>query len=236
MRLRRAAGAVLFPHECVACGREGKLLCAECESRISAPLRGVFSCPGCGVATPFGTVCGACRPDSPLAGAVAAAPYAHPAWRELLHAYKYENVAEAGAGLARLFGAFLRRHEAAVASFAADATVVPVPLHWWREARRGFNQAEVFARVLARRLDLPVARDWLERRFRWRRQADIRAADQRTVNASGSVRYRGPTDLAGRRLVLIDDVLTTGATLKECARVLKAAGAGEIWAVTLLRG
>ncbi len=235
-RLASRTGAVLFPHDCVACGLEGNVLCRECQELISAPLRGVFLCPVCGRGTPFGAVCsGGCRRTSALDGAAALAPYGHAVLRDLLHAYKYAGILEAGERLEEIWASWLRRARPFAAAIAGNSRIVPVPLHYFRLARRGFNQADRFADALGRAAGATVTRDILLRRFRWKAQAGIAAATERRANAGGSVRSR-PGVKVGGRLVLVDDVLTTGSTAQECARVLKRAGAREVWAVTLLRG
>jgi competence protein ComFC len=108
--------------------------------------------------------------------------------------------------------------------------VVPVPLHRSRLAKRGFNQAELMARGVARRINAPVL-DKLKVVRRTRDQVELSAGARRT-NVAGAFALRGP--VAGRSL-LVDDVFTTGATLSECAGVFRQAGAGEVHALTLCR-
>jgi predicted amidophosphoribosyltransferase len=230
----RAVGRTLFPHRCVACDREGAILCAGCESEIVPPLRGVFVCPACGEPSPLGSRCGrrACA-ASPIDAAVAAAPYAHPALRALLAAWKFERVDEAGAAVRRCFGAFVRRHRAALSAAAAGGIVVPVPMHPVRRAMRGFDQADALASAFGAELGLRTDRGLLVRRWRWMTQASLGSADERSENARGSV---AASTAAPGACVLVDDVMTTGATLKECASVLKRAGAGRVVAVTFLKG
>ena len=110
----------------------------------------------------------------------------------------------------------------------ADA-LVPVPLHWIRQYRRGFNQAE----ELARHVDLPVVRA-LRRSRRTITQTDLPEA-QRLENVSGAFRLRRGARITGQVLVLVDDVSTTGATLDACARVLMEGGAAEVRALTAAR-
>ena len=108
--------------------------------------------------------------------------------------------------------------------------VIPVPLHRSRLAKRGFNQAELMAKNVAQRISAPVL-DKLKLVRRTRDQIEL-SADARRENVSGAFVARGP--VAGR-VLLVDDVFTTGATLGECARVLRRAGAEEIRALTLCR-
>lgn len=120
----------------------------------------------------------------------------------------------------------LQRSERILAS--ADA-VVPVPLHWRRQWRRGFNQAD----ELARHLGLPIAHV-LRRTRATASQADLPAA-RRHANVRDAFSMRRWARVSGLRLVLVDDVCTTGATLDACARVLRHAGAADVRAVTAAR-
>lgn len=225
-----------FPHFCIVCGREGHVLCASCRPHVLSPIRGIFVCPGCGVATPLGARCGrrACAASSGIDGLIAAAPYAHPVFRELLRLHKYERVAEAGDAVCMAYAGFVRDHAAAFRTVSGAALVVPVPMHPFREALRGFNQAEGLARVAAAVTGGPCMSGLLRRRFRLLAQANL-PAGRRRANAAGSIAVSGRVP-KGAAILLVDDVVTTGATLDACAAALKATGAGPVWATTFLRG
>jgi ComF family protein len=148
--------------------------------------------------------------------------------RELIHALKYGRRRSMAASLAAQM-----RSRGAPLLDTADG-VVPVPLHWRREYRRGFNQA----RELARHLGLPLI-DVLIRMRHTRPQVEL-AASHRRANVEGAFALRRRVlgksqSLEGLTLVLVDDVSTTGATLEECARVLKHAGASRVYALTAAR-
>ena len=110
--------------------------------------------------------------------------------------------------------------------------IVPMPLHWRKQWSRGFNQAEVLAGVIARRTGLPVVKG-VRRRIATRVQAGLTNAQRRANVAGAFAAHR--RRVAGKRILLIDDVMTTGATAAACARALKAAGAGRVVLLALAR-
>lgn len=145
--------------------------------------------------------------------------------RQLIHLFKYAGMRP----LARPLGAHLAR---ALPREAFDA-VVPVPLHWWKRWRRGFNQSELLARAIARRCGLPL-RLAVRRRRPTRVQAGL-SNSARRANVSGAFAVRRFRSVAGLRILLIDDVMTTGATASACAAALKRAGARYVTVLTLAR-
>lgn len=143
--------------------------------------------------------------------------------RDLLHAFKYGR----RRALAEPLGAWLR---STGAELLADAdAVVPVPLHPWRRLRRGFNQAD----DLAQELGLPVWR--ILRRTRHGPPQATLPASRRTANVRGAFAAHRGVDLRHLTVVLIDDVMTTGETMRECGRALKEAGAMRVCALTVAR-
>ena len=111
--------------------------------------------------------------------------------------------------------------------------LTPVPLHPRRLAERGFNQSELLARDLGERLGIPVA-GCLERRRETKAQAGLKAAS-RWSNVREAFRCADEVVLDGRRVGVVDDVCTTGATLEECARALRAAGCSAVWGIAVAR-
>jgi len=146
--------------------------------------------------------------------------------RELIHLFKYAGMK----ALAKPLGAQLA---AALPRDQRFDVVVPMPLHWKRRWQRGFNQSELLARFTARRCGVPMIN--AVRRVRaTRNQAGLSNAKRRG-NVSGAFGVAKPDAIAGRRVLLIDDVMTTGATASACARVLKRAGATSVAVLTLAR-
>jgi len=150
---------------------------------------------------------------------------------EVIHRYKY--------GRERWFEPFLGGLLVAAAEPGVRAGqwdwLVPVPLHPVKEREREFNQAVCLAHWLGRATGVPVARGFLRRAHYTSTQTRL-GRGRRRENVVGAFQVRETTPLTGRRLILIDDVLTTGATTSECARVLKECGAGEIGVWTVARG
>lgn len=188
-------------------------------------------CGLCGVSRPFGGAYRDCRPGGrPRLRAInlirAAFPYRDPV-PALLHAFKYRGLAPSGLALAGWMAGCLGRFP----ELGEPDALVPVPLHPVRLRERGFNQSDVLAEAVARRARRPLLR-LLERtratRAQWRLGRGAREG-----NLAGA--FRALARLDGRRVLLIDDVCTTGETLEGCARVLKAAGAARVAAFVLAR-
>jgi len=175
-------------------------------------------------------VCAACR--SGLRGFDRAASFGlyEGPLRKLIHLYKYS-------GMKPLAGTLAGYMERALSIDAAFDAVVPVPLHWRRQWDRGFNQSELLARHIAQRRGIPVLHA-LRRKRATAVQAGLASAGRRR-NVAGAflLRCGGKTDpgLAGRKVLLIDDVMTTGATASACASVLKRGGAKSVSLLTLAR-
>jgi ComF family protein len=112
--------------------------------------------------------------------------------------------------------------------------IVPVPLTGRRRRERGFNQAALLGRELSRAVGLPVS-EALSRRSSPRHQAESASAEERWRNVEGAFVVSRPDSIRGRRLLLIDDITTTGATLDACARALREAGAAQVCGLTLAR-
>jgi ComF family protein len=150
--------------------------------------------------------------------------------RTLIHELKFRGrcrVAE------RLAVAMLEQPRV-VELLVPEAVLVPVPLHPRRARERGFNQAELLGQALARRVRRELVKDALVRRTNTTPQTGLSAA-QRRRNVRRAFLVTRPARIDGRMVVLVDDVLTTGATARECARVLRQAGASEVRLLTVAR-
>lgn len=213
-----------LPGQCELCRRwrHGRL-CADC-----APTATATRCVGCGLRVAGrGLRCGHCLATPlPFVRCVCAVDYADP-WDRLIVAYKYHGQVELAQVLAD-------RLHAALSAEGVERPdrVLPVPLAAERLAERGYNQAWELARCIAARLGCTADGQTLERPMARAPQAGLGRAERRR-NLQGAFRVTRPHRVAGQRIALVDDVLTTGATLAEAAQTLLTAGATEVqvWAL-----
>jgi len=229
---------LLYPPTCSGCGQptERPDFCRHCRKRIVTPSSPL--CPTCGV--PFQTrtdtdhPCARCLQHPPHFGCAractiyaAADSSAHPL-KTVLQQYKYNRNVWLAAPLGALL---LERTPLAVDRYDI---VLPVPLHVQRLRWRGFNQAQLLARPLADAVGVPLDPYALERVRPTRPQVELDEKERRQ-NVAGAFRVVQPQAVAGRRVLLVDDVYTTGATVDECSRVLLRAGARSVDVLALAR-
>jgi competence protein ComFC len=230
-RTRQALWAgvdLIFPPQCAGCGQGGHRFCAACEARVASFEPPV--CDNCGHPVEQPGQCLLCvsgtRPLAPLAGLRSAAFFEGPL-QTAIHRLKYKNDIILADSLAR-------RLACMPAGVPAEASlVVPVPLGQARAKSRGYNQAALLARGYAELRGLRCAPHGARR---WREtgsQVGLSPTERR-ANVAGA--FEGnPRVVGGQTIILVDDVCTTGATLSACAEALLAAGAAEVWGLTLSR-
>ena len=209
--------AHLLPGSCLLCAADsaGSLLCPACTADLP-PLPATL-CPQCGEDTTLGERCGACLKDPPaFARTIALFRYEFPVDR-LIQALKYGHQLALAAWLGERLGERL---------VATDHDLLlPLPLHPSRLRTRGFNQSLEIARVTSNKLGIPLNPGILTRIRATPPQAGL-PLKKRGRNVRGA--FECSSDLAGQRILLVDDVMTTGSTLREAARILKLHGAGQI--------
>ena len=219
---------LVYPPFCLVCGRRDQnYLCAKCIEEIDvidAPF-----CRKCG--TPCEEYkCQQCLEREYHFEYARSAAVFGGALREAIHSLKYKFHLPLADPLADLMARCF--HETYLAGRVDLA--IPIPIHSSRLLERGFNQAEELALRLRKRISLPVESGVLYKPRKTRHQVDL-PQDLRTINVQGAFAVRNTGRIAGKRILLIDDVFTTGSTLSEAARVLREAGAETVHAYTLSR-
>lgn len=224
---------LLFPPLCPGCrdliSRTGDTpLCPSCQ--LSLPLKALYSCAGCGRAPAEGPLdfCPGCRGTLCRDGLLVLGPF-QGLLRDLVHAFKYR--ADLGAG--RLLGGLLAQRVRHELQGTCDV-VVPVPLHGKRLRSRGFNQASLLSQRISSLTGWTLRARLLERRIDTRPLAGL-DQDERRRQVKGSIGLRSAGGLGGRAVLLVDDVVTTGATAEACCRALKEAGAARVIVAALAR-
>lgn len=195
--------------------------CAQCGLPLAAPPEGIASAAH---------RCGTCLRHPPPYTRARAVGFYRGVLRDIIHVMKYQQVYGLVRPLAALLQAQFPRHW----GDSQPEVLVPVPLHRSKLREREFDQALALARHLGKQVGLPVWATQLVRHRRTAAQVSL-SATQRRRNVRGAFRLTEPSRWAGKRLLLIDDVYTTGATTSECARLLRRAGAAWIGVYTLAR-
>jgi len=228
--------SLLFPDDCRICEQPLREIsrvpvCRACLAKPE-PLLAEHFCVQCHA--PFASRypldeegrCGLCRRGVRGFDAAYSFGFYEAELRDLLHLFKYGRIQTLAKPLGRFLALALPRE-------SAFDVIVPMPLHWRKRWQRGFNQSDLLARELSRRVNIPVMRALRRVRFT-SAQAGLTNAKRR-LNVSGAFRPKRERSLDGKRVLLIDDVMTTGATAASCARALKIAGAREVTLLTVAR-
>ncbi|MFA6106918.1 MAG: phosphoribosyltransferase family protein [Patescibacteria group bacterium] len=247
----------VFPIECFGCGREGEWVCPDCFKSLAYKEKQY--CLHCKKENLFGEFCPGCSRDYYLAGILIAGDYDNELLSRVIKNVKYHLVKGAAGYLGSYLAAFLINEisKARVAGMdlkagriwekfsgassapvflfnPAGVIIVPVPLSRKRLRTRGFNQSELMAGAITKRLPFAMENRHLKRIKHKIPQAKL-GEEKRKKNISGCYGWSG-SNLEGRSVILVDDVATTGATLNECARILKENGAGEVWGLVAAKG
>ncbi len=207
--------SLIAPHSCLLCGLEGLLICDSCSKRAVVVKHP--TCYRCNRLSDRGQTCPGCRPSTNLSGVVVAAYY-DGAVKDLIHELKYERARAAATVLARLIAPRLEG--------ARLDLVTAVPADPGRRRERGYNQAELVAKAVSKETGVP----YVDVLLRVKPVHQIGAERSRRLEQiKGAFMPHRELFIRDARVLVVDDVITTGATLAECATVLKQAGAKQVW-------
>jgi ComF family protein len=226
----------IYPPTCPICQRslkrEESLVCEECWNNLTI-LPSPF-CPYCksffegeNFAAEHQCVC-LSRVEHRKILAVRSLGTFDDFYQKLIHRFKYDKKVPIGRKLANSMGKEVAKTE----GFGDIDLIVPVPLHPARQRERGFNQSEILAEGISKATGIPLAEGVLKRKKNTKDQTYLNA-QQRAENVRGAFLVKEPYRIEGKRVILVDDVMTTGATLNECATTLRNCGAEDIFAATL---
>lgn len=216
---------LFFPEKCVICSKQGAFLCPNCFAKLT--LIETQTCPRCNRISTKGRLCPRCRPKVALSGVVSWSYFKDQNIKDLIHAYKYEKLSAMAPLLAEQLINLINKNQLKFDLIAF------VPLSRKRLAWRGFNQAELLALEISTKTGKAVVTN-LKKNNDTKTQVGL-AKKQREKNLSSAFELSNGEKLVGKRILLVDDVITTGTTLNEVAKVLRRAGAREVWAIVLAK-
>lgn len=228
---------IIFPSRCVICGivlynNEKIRICPECLFRISFVKTPICSCCGLPFVNYKGAdhLCGECISSKQYFSILRSVGEFKQPLMDVIHRFKYKGEISVGETLGRLMAKF-EYHSFSLEEYSL---ILPVPLHRKRLKERGFNQSVILAREVAKRNSIPLDFRTLKRTVHTKPQTGL-GKKQRSTNVKGSFIITDKGKIDGERIVLIDDVYTTGSTVRECARILLENGAEKVAVLTLAR-
>ncbi len=228
---------LLYPRRCIGCGVSSpetfRYICWDCWSdaaRVEPPFCALCGDPVSG-AVDHDFICYSCSAEKPAFDGARSTVRYDGVVGEALRQLKYEKALWLAPDMAELL------HNCLDAEYSGRSfdLLIPVPLHHVRRRARGYNQSAVLAHELSRRVGYPSVPGLLRRIRPTTTQTNL-TAKQRLSNVVGAFQYRGEKRLASRRVLLVDDVMTTGATVNACAKTLKEGGAVSVHVITVARG
>lgn len=219
----------IFPRRCVFCGKLGRYFCLKCVGKIDSRIPTI--CPVCDRPSISGFTHARCQTKYTLDARISFFYY-EGVIRDGIKALKYRFVSDLAHDLINLIPQDL------VSFIPNQSILVPIPLHPSRLSFRGFNQAEVLGKFLARRLGIPMRTDILKRVKKTTPQVEKKDRKERIKGMEGAFAVNKPAMKQQRNItiLLFDDVFTTGATLRSAASQLKHAGVKSVWGLSLAHG
>jgi len=222
---------LVFPSSCVGCGSFGPLVCENCLRKIGEPQD---TCVFCDDKTLHGKTCYQCQTKNSLSGVISVGKYQNIILRNAVHALKFSGVKEISALLGNML---TKRISQTLGGSLSEFTLVPLPLHPIRKRERGFNQAELLAQKIVVNIALPCQEILIRTRAtKPQAKIDHKTENLRKENVAKAFAKNPVTTNIPEKIILIDDVATSGATLEEAAKTLREAGAKKIWGAVICRG
>jgi competence protein ComFC len=225
-QLGKTIADFFFPPRCIECAKFGSLLCEGCIKKL--PWIMPPFCRKCGKPETSGELCSSCWSATISIDGIRSAFRFEGTIRKTIHEFKYYNLKALSNAIAELLFTYLKNNP------VPGDFLLPVPLHRRRLHQRGYNQSYLIARELGKLINLPILQKGLIRITDSKPQAQASNVSERLRNVYNAFSCSS-TIFSGKRLILIDDVCTTGATLEACTIALKAAGASQVWGLTIAR-
>lgn len=218
----------IAPITCVDCGQHGEHLCASCQTKLTIAAQ---HCIVCGKINLLGLTHSSCKTKKHPNGILAPFEYKNPGITKLIIRGKYYFIPDCYLTLGNAVSEYLKQEH--LEKFFKNYVLCPIPLSNARLRWRGFNQSEIIARIISNKLNLQM--EAVLMRTRWTKtQKNLKQA-ARQKNISGCFAVTSQNAVANKSILLIDDVVTTGATLREAALTLKLAGAKDVWCLAVAR-
>jgi len=224
---------LLFPRHCLGCGQTGSYFCPACLNLIAAAPDRI--CPICQKGSFGGLTHPGCLTPRGLDGLTTIFPYGG-LIEKAIKKIKYQFVTDLGSELVELFLSFVGEDEAFTRFCQGKPVLVPIPLHPSRLRWRGFNQSELLGRLIAANLKLDFAPNLLARVKNTKPQVELDKKDrQGNIRGAFQVNKNFQFSISNFQFIVFDDVWTSGATIREAAKVFKRHGAKKVWGLALAR-
>lgn len=220
---------LVFPITCLVCGKDGTYLCHNCQSKL--PRLENQQCLVCQKPAPYGKTHPECVTRNSVDGAIAALTHKDKSVREIIWVFKYNFVSSLSETLSSLIVETINKQ--GLENYFQDFIIVPVPLHQRRFNWRGFNQALLLAKTLADHLAIKIDDQMVLRKKYTKPQVKLNV-EERKRNIENAFSLTG--NPSNKKILLVDDLVTSGSTANELAKLLKQASASEVWIISAAHG
>jgi len=220
---------LIFPISCIVCGKDGLFLCLDCQQKLTKLDNQV--CLVCYKPAPFGKTHPNCVSRNTVDGAIASLTYKDLRVHKIIQTFKYSFVFDLAASLSNFIVETIEKQN--LSNYFKDFVIVPVPLHQRRFNWRGFNQSELLATTLAKKLNAPMVTNLIQRKKFTKPQVNL-SQGERKKNLENA--FELLSDVIDKKILLVDDLVTSGATANELSKLLKKSKASEVWVVSIAHG